>query len=318
MSGDERGEVVLGDAAGACLGWPSPVVIVSDGAYGIGGFRGDPRSEWELPAWYAPHLAAWAGRVSNETTLWFWGTEVGWAVMHGELERAGWRYQGLNVWDKGMGHVAGRCNTGTLRGFPVVTEVCAHYVREVRVRGETAGRWMRDEWRRTGLPMQEANRAAGVGEAATRKYLREDQWYRPPVGALEGLVGWANERGAAGGRPYFSLDGERAASGVELDRALRGGKFRCPVGWTNVWRRGALRGRGRGAHPNQKPDDLVGALVRASSEEGDVVWEPFGGSFSAVRAAWEQGRRAYGAEVEPETYRAAVRGLGLLGAPRGG
>ena len=38
---------------------PGYALIVSDGAYGIGGFPGDPADARRLADWYAPHLAAW-------------------------------------------------------------------------------------------------------------------------------------------------------------------------------------------------------------------------------------------------------------------
>jgi len=52
---------------------------------------------------------------------------------------------------------------------------------------------------------------------------------------------------------------------------------------------------------NQKPLDLILAIIEASSDRGDVVWEPFGGLFTACIAARRLGRKAFGAEVDP-TY----------------
>ena len=62
--------------------WPDPTVIVSDGAYGIGSFPGDPTSAHDLPEWYEPHILEWSKRAIPETTLWFWNTELGWATIH--------------------------------------------------------------------------------------------------------------------------------------------------------------------------------------------------------------------------------------------
>lgn len=123
--------IFQGDALDAYARWPAPVVILSDGAYGIEGFPGDPATPEELPSWYAAHVEAWARASTPATTLWFWCTEIGWATMHPHLEQAGFLYVGLNVWDKGIAHAAGSSNTKTLRQFPVVTEVCAHYVRDL-------------------------------------------------------------------------------------------------------------------------------------------------------------------------------------------
>ena len=48
-------------------------------------------------------------------------------------------------------------------------------------------------------------------------------------------------------------------------------------------------------------------IIKASSDEGDVVWEPFGGLFSASIAAWRCGRRAYAAEIDSTYFQLGVR-----------
>ena len=58
---------------------------------------------------------------------------------------------------------------------------------------------------------------------------------------------------------------------------------------------------GKAAHLNQKPLDLMGMIIEAASDAGDVVWEPFGGLFSAFLAAKRAGRRAFAGELDP-TY----------------
>ena len=50
----------LADALTRYETWPAPTAIVSDGAYGVGGFPGDPPTPAGLAEWYAPHAAAWA------------------------------------------------------------------------------------------------------------------------------------------------------------------------------------------------------------------------------------------------------------------
>lgn len=50
--------IELADAAERYAVWPAPTVIVSDGVYGVGGFKGDPPTPAGLEAWYEPHVAA--------------------------------------------------------------------------------------------------------------------------------------------------------------------------------------------------------------------------------------------------------------------
>ena len=121
--------IFLGDSLTHYSSWPDPLTIISDGAYGIGGFSGDPTTPDALPGWYEPHVRVWSDRSNPQTTLWFWNTEVGWASVHPLLVAYGWVYEQLVTWDKGIGHVAGNVNSRTIRSLPVVTEVCARYTR---------------------------------------------------------------------------------------------------------------------------------------------------------------------------------------------
>ena len=71
-----------GNVLDAYPDWEAPDLIVSDGAYGVRGFRGDTVSADGLVDWYAPHVAQWSKRAKPSTSLWFWNTEVGWATVH--------------------------------------------------------------------------------------------------------------------------------------------------------------------------------------------------------------------------------------------
>ncbi|MCP9496579.1 MAG: DNA methyltransferase [Pyrinomonadaceae bacterium MAG19_C2-C3] len=299
--------------------WDAPTVIISDGAYGLSLFPGDPATSDELAEWYAPHIAAWSRYALPETSLWFWGTEVGWASVHPVLKLHGWEYRALHVWDKGIGHIAGNVNSKTIRGFPVVTEVCAQYVRDVRMtnaEGQAVPmkQWLREEWQRAGLPLSKTNDACGVKNAATRKYFTQCHlWYFPPTEMMERLVAYANEHGRADGRPYFSLDGVQPVTGAQWTRMRS--KWNHMHGITNVWSEPAVRGaerlkdeQAKAAHANQKSLRLIERIITASSDAGDVVWEPFGGLCPAAVASLRTGRRCFSAEsIETFYNRASVR-----------
>ncbi len=293
--------------------WPAPTVIISDGAYGVLGFDGDTSDHLGLPEWYEPHVKAWAAKATPQTTLWFWNSEIGWAAVRPVLEKVGFRYVNANIWDKTKAHIAGNVNTAKIRRFPVVTELCVQYSFEARINGVSLQRWMLAEWERTGLPLREANHACGVADAATRKYFdRGHLWYPPPPEKFQLLAGYANEHGVPSGRPYFSMNGAEPLT-TEQWEALRY-KFRCPHGYTNVWQRTALHcgerlkaPTGRAAHLNQKPLDLMGLIIQASSDDGDIIWGPFGGLFSASIAACRCGRKAFAAELDSTYFQLGVQ-----------
>jgi len=229
------------------------------------------------------------------------------------LERHGWRYVNCNIWNKGVGHIAGNVNTQKIRRFPVVTEVCVQYVFEAKIDGKILKRWLLDEWRRTGLTNRLANTACGVKDAATRKYFDQGHlWYFPPPFIMQRLADYANKHGDPAGRPYFSLDGEHPVTGEEWLNMRS--TFNCPHGVTNVWERGAVRGEervktaaGRAVHLNQKPLDLMRRIIQSSTLTGEVIWEPFGGLFTASLAAKQLHRRAFAAEIDSTYFQYGVK-----------
>lgn len=314
-----KGELYLGDALHFYNHWPKPRVIVSDGPYGVSGFPGDLPTVEGLPEWYELHIRAWSQRSLPSTTLWFWNTEFGWATVHPLLSKYGWEFRNCHIWNKGLGHVAGNANSRTLRKFPVVTEICVQYVRIVRLPAPGTEPlpmkdWLRYEWERSGLPLSLTNKAAGVINAATRKYFTKDHlWYFPPADAFQRLVDFANRHGNPQGRPYFSIDGMQSLTGAEWE-SMRA-KFHCLFGINNVWTEPPVRNGERmkngskAIHANQKPVSLMRIIIESSSDKGDVVWEPFGGMCTATIASLQLGRRCFSAEILPEFYELAKKRL---------
>ncbi len=306
-----------GDALNCYQNWPTPTAIIVDGPYGVGGFSGDPKNVDPLPQWYAPHVAAWSSAAKPETTLWFWGTELGWATVHPLLSLYGWDYQESHIWDKGVSHIAGNVNSKTIRSTPVVTEICVRYTRKVLLPlcdGSLVPikEWLRAEWHRSGLPLSKANEACGVKNAATRKYFtKDDLWYFPPSDAMQNLADFANQFGAKTSVPYFSLDGRHSLT-AEAWSHMRA-KWNHIHGITNVWHVPALHGTerlkmpsGKAVHYNQKPLEIIDYLLKVSTDEGDVIWDPFAGLATTAVCCMQTGRKCFCAEIASEVYQNSV------------
>lgn len=58
-------------------------------------------------------------------------------------------------------------------------------------------------------------------------------------------------------------------------------------------------------HQTQKPRKLMERLIEKSTEQGDVVFDPFGGSYVTARAAQRTFRRSVSCELDPEVHRNA-------------
>lgn len=314
----EGTSIHLGDVMDVYDRWESPIAIVADGPYGVSGFEGDLHNCQGLDEWYEPHIKKWSEAATPLTTLWFWNGELGWATVHPVLLKYGWEYRACCIWDKGIGHIAGNANTKTLRKWPVTTEVCVHYTRPATfaVDGKTVSmkEWLRYEWVRAGIPLRKANEACGVKDAATRKYLTQCHlWYFPPADAFDKLARYANEHGDPARKPYYSIDGKTPLTGLQWENMRA--KFYCAAGITNVWRLPAVRGAERikngskSFHTNQKPLELMQQIIKASTDVGDVVWEPFGGLCTAALASYRLGRQGRAAEIMPHFYELAISRL---------
>ena len=64
-------------------------------------------------------------------------------------------------------------------------------------------------------------------------------------------------------------------------------------------------------HPSQKPESLLERIILASSNPGDLVLDPFAGTFTTCAVAQRLGRRSVGIEQEKEYVKIGLRRLGL-------
>lgn len=64
-------------------------------------------------------------------------------------------------------------------------------------------------------------------------------------------------------------------------------------------------------HPTQKPVALLERIIKASSNSGDLVMDPFSGTFTTCYTAKELGRKALGIELQEEYVKIGLRRLNL-------
>ena len=81
----------------------------------------------------------------------------------------------------------------------------------------------------------------------------------------------------------------------------------------NVWEFSRVRFRMEEYenHPTQKPEALLERIIKASSNEGDLVLDPFSGSFTTSAVAQKLNRRSIGIEINQEYIKMGIRRLGL-------
>ena len=70
-------------------------------------------------------------------------------------------------------------------------------------------------------------------------------------------------------------------------------------------------------HPTQKPVALLERIIKASSNPGDLVLDPFSGTFTTCYVAKELGRNSLGIELQDEYVKIGLRRLQLATEYRG-
>ena len=64
-------------------------------------------------------------------------------------------------------------------------------------------------------------------------------------------------------------------------------------------------------HPTQKPIALLERIIKASSNEGDLVLDPFSGTFTTSYVAKSLNRKSIGIEIEEEYIKIGLRRLSI-------
>ena len=70
-------------------------------------------------------------------------------------------------------------------------------------------------------------------------------------------------------------------------------------------------------HPTQKPEALLERIIMASSNPGDVVLDPFSGSFTTPAVAARLGRIGVGIDINEEYYEIGLRRTGIAAERKG-
>lgn len=138
-------------------------------------------------------------------------------------------------------------------------------------------------------------------ESGGLRYMRTCLWVKPD------------------GMPQYT--GDRPGMGYETFIAMHAaGKSR----WNARGRRGVWivnkndRSVPPGTHPTLKPQALMLELLRAFTDPGEVILDPFMGAGSTLRAAQDLGRSAIGIELDERYCEVAAKRLEQETLPRAG
>jgi len=64
-------------------------------------------------------------------------------------------------------------------------------------------------------------------------------------------------------------------------------------------------------HPSQKPEALLERIIKASSNQGDLILDPFAGTFTTCAVAQRLKRKSIGIEFQKEYFKIGLRRLNI-------
>lgn len=131
--------------------------------------------------------------------------------------------------------------------------------------------------------------------------------YLEPAGLkLKTIIAWVKDNWSAGDLTgSFGNQYECIIFAVKGRHKLRGKR------WSNVWEFPRIPAK-RLLHPAQKPTPLLIRAIESSSDEGDVVVDPFCGSGSTGEAAQQSGRGYVLGDIDKDMVRISRVRLGLI------
>ena len=64
-------------------------------------------------------------------------------------------------------------------------------------------------------------------------------------------------------------------------------------------------------HPSQKPESLLERIIKASTNAGDTILDPFSGTFTTSAVGQKLGRRTIGIELQEKYVQVGLRRLDI-------
>ena len=201
------------------------------------------------------------------------------------LEKAGLELRQQIILNKGMQAVSGRA-TKNYKMFPNVTESILFLYKDSKPYVKD---FLKNRQKELGLTAKYMNEALGVksngggmwsiytGKNVCKQLPTEDLWEK-----LQKILDFD--------MPYSEIKQT----------------FNPQMGITDVWDDIKFYGEKDRFHPAQKPLDLIKRLVLTSSDEGDLVVDPFMGSGTTALACKLSGRNYIGFEIDEEYYGKAI------------
>ena len=235
--------------------------------------------QWKTEKVYVKWSLKWIKEVSRILriggTFYCFGYFRTLALLLPHLEDMGLELRQQIILDKGIRAVSGRA-TKKYKIFPNVTESILFIIRDNK---QFVKPFLKERQKALGLTAKQINEALGVksngggmwsiytGKNVCEQFPTEELWNK-----LSSILD-------------FEMPYNKVAQ-----------TFNPQMGYTDVWTDIDFY-KEKHLHPTQKPLKLIRRLIEASSNEGDIVLDPFMGSGTTALACVKLGRNYIGSEI---------------------
>ena len=190
---------------------------------------------------------------------------------------------------KGLRAIAGR-TSDKLRMFPTASEYLLYYVKQnenASIEDDICNMELR-KYFINALETSEYNRTSLNKKLGHRKaehcFYKKQQWWIPTKEVYIELQHLLD----------LPMDYDELLNKFENNRYT----FNLPTGITDVWE--FTPDKVRYGHKTQKPQDITDRIIKASSDEGDLVYIPFAGSGSEIVSCVRNNRNYISTELNNE------------------
>lgn len=243
--------------------------------------------KWRTHSDYSQWCQAWLAEIARvikiSGSLYLFGYLRNLITLYNELLSLGFLFRQQIVIDKGIKAISGRATKG-YKMFPNVTETLLFFVFDSKPFIKTLLKARQQELKLTAL---EINQKLGVktnGGGMWSLYTGDNILAQVPTQAM-----WSKLQEILD----FECPYEQIAP-----------VFNIEMGITDVWTDISFYEEKR-YHPTQKPVKLIERIIRASSQEGMIVLDPFTGSGSTALACRNLKRFFIGIEKEEKYFKIA-------------
>lgn len=296
----ELDTIVVGDCLDVMAEMPDGCVdlIFADPPHNKGLADWDKDHDWrswipEVLRILKPNGALWVDHSDIDEIM---------AISRCIVESGGPKRLNFIVWDKFNVSLKDRWafngiwESPSLRSWPQMAEYLIYHASEEawKQQGfvfEPLKRWFNSEWKRSGLTRAQVDIACGTSNV-TQYWFLERNYQIPTAGKYAILNELAPN--------YFLRNYEDLRAEYKDLRYT----FNGPPGSGSIWPIPAWNHEADW-HPTPKPEALLMRIIEKTSNEGDLVFDPFMGSGTTAVAALRLGRYFYGCDISEEYVKRA-------------